>query len=154
MLDEAGRQAWLANMRAQFVGDGRGGYVLGGGYQVSQTETDGPGQRAPCCSRCQLLQLLPPPFFSRSAPFCSRFQLLLPVPLPISPVDSRYRGHLMRKMPISIYIYIYIYVYTCIYIYMYVFSSISRIKRSQIFNEGGRREGHSWTSSLSENTTF
>ena len=43
MSDEAGRQAWLANMRAQFVGDGEGGYVLGGGYQVAQAETGGPG---------------------------------------------------------------------------------------------------------------
>jgi len=30
MSDEAGRQAWLANMRAQFMGDGGGGYVMGG----------------------------------------------------------------------------------------------------------------------------
>jgi len=43
MSDEAGRQAWLANLRAQFVGDGEGGYVLGGGYQVAQAETGGPG---------------------------------------------------------------------------------------------------------------
>ena len=43
MSDEAGRQAWLANMRAKFVGDGEGGYVLGGGYQVVQAETGGPG---------------------------------------------------------------------------------------------------------------
>ena len=42
MSDEAGRQAWLANLRAQFVGDGEKGYVLGGGYQVAQAETGGP----------------------------------------------------------------------------------------------------------------
>jgi len=35
MSDEAGRQALLANMRAQFVRDGGGGYVMGGGYQVA-----------------------------------------------------------------------------------------------------------------------
>jgi len=29
MSDEARRQAWLANMWAQFVGDGWGGYVTG-----------------------------------------------------------------------------------------------------------------------------
>jgi len=40
MLDEAGSQAWLANMRSQFVGDGGGGYVMGGGYPVV---TGGPG---------------------------------------------------------------------------------------------------------------
>jgi len=47
-----------------------------------------------------------------------------------------------------------IYVHIHVYIYICVFSRISRIKRSQKLNEGGRREGHGWTSCLSENTTF
>jgi len=67
-------------MRAQFVGDGGGGYVMGGGYQVAQAETGGPGQgqRAPFCSRCQLLQLLRRHFaaavrrFAAASSFCCR----------------------------------------------------------------------------------
>ena len=55
MPDEAGKQAWLANLRAQFVGDGEGGYILWGGYQVAQAETGGPGAAS------AVLQPLPVP---------------------------------------------------------------------------------------------
>jgi len=34
-------------MRAQFVEDRGGGYVMGGGYQVAQAETGGPGAALP-----------------------------------------------------------------------------------------------------------
>jgi len=74
MSDEAGRQAWLANLRAQFVGDGEGGHVLGGGYQVAQAETGGPGAAS------AVLQPLP----AFAAGPAANFAGWQPVPRPIS----------------------------------------------------------------------
>jgi len=63
----------LANLRAQFVGDGEGGYVLGGGYQVAQAETGGPGAAS------AVLQPLP----AFAAGPAANFAGWQPVPRPI-----------------------------------------------------------------------
>ena len=63
----------MANLWAQFVGDGEGGYVLGGGYQVAQAETGGPGAAS------AVLQPLP----AFAAGPAANFAGWQPVPRPI-----------------------------------------------------------------------
>jgi len=74
MSDEAGRQAWLANMRAQFVGDGGEGYVMGGGYLVAQAETGGPGASS------SILQPLPASAVAAAALLQPQCAVLQPLP--------------------------------------------------------------------------
>jgi len=124
MSDEAGGQAWLPNLRAQFVGDGEGGYVLGGGYQVAQTETGGPGAAS------VVLHLLPAFVVGPAANFAgcqpAPRPILQPVPaaadaVPLVTPAISVSNHSPESGIIgSISIFVYIYIYINIHVYMYI----------------------------------